>query len=618
MVADQDLVTCRVLNTNPLLKPNELFLNLKHNQFHTGIGIAGILTKPFSTTFPSFKEQVANQAEYALPTHKLVLLVHGHSAHKNGVYNQMLAAKLAEMGYYVLRIDFRSLGDSEPNADPSIGRTIQQDVQDIETVYQFACSEQCRQLLGKRLTLDTIVAHSRGVIAMLEFAMTRYIPNLINCAGRFVSHELYTKAKRRNPNWEKDGGFYCNAVRHGQLKKTFIPKSETASAADVDTLKFKQIDQRSFVLSVYGSRDDVIPLSASAKYSNLFQGRHTLEIIMEADHNFYGFPEDRNEQGLPLRKGKVNYNFVVVDTISQYLSNERQLDRFYEASKVIRSTKISTALTPRWSLPHDFSRISNFRDLGGYQTRYTNRRVKSGVLYRCANPCDATSEALDFMTNELHINKVFDLRSPQEAIENGIIARIQVENLAFNKSKNLSPDKIAKHYQGLLISSYKFPQAYMIVTKNSIPQIRTFFEYVLDGHCDDHHAVVFHCTAGKDRTGILGMLILGILGVDEDTIAREYELTTIGLLTEAKLIKKLSERGSLYYDMLGEGAENLAKDYKLTPEVMCQNLLSSTYEAMRLFIDDFNQEFGSVESFFLDILEFIPEDIQKIRAVLLE
>ena len=158
----------------------------------------------------------------------------------------------------------------------------------------------------------------------------------------------------------------------------------------------------------------------------------------------------------------------------------------------------------------------------------------------------------------------------------------------------------------------------MIVTKNSIPQIRTFFEYILDGHCDDHHAVVFHCTAGKDRTGILGMLILGILGVDEDTIAREYELTTIGLLTEAKLIKKLSERGSLYYDMLGEGAENLAEDYKLTPEVMCQNLLSSTYEAMRLFIDDFNQEFGSVESFFLDVLEFIPEDIQKIRAVLLE
>ena len=38
--------------------------------------------------------------------------------------------------------------------------------------------------------------------------------------------------------------------------------------------------------------------------------------------------------------------------------------------------------------------------------------------------------------------------------------------------------------------------------------------------------MVFHCTAGKDRTGLMAMLLLGAVGVPDDEIARDYELTT--------------------------------------------------------------------------------------------
>ena len=40
---------------------------------------------------------------------------------------------------------------------------------------------------------------------------------------------------------------------------------------------------------------------------------------------------------------------------------------------------------------------------------------------------------------------------------------------------------------------------------------------------------MFHCAAGKDRTGILAALILGGLGVDDDVIAADYGLTAIGM-----------------------------------------------------------------------------------------
>lgn len=39
---------------------------------------------------------------------------------------------------------------------------------------------------------------------------------------------------------------------------------------------------------------------------------------------------------------------------------------------------------------------------------------------------------------------------------------------------------------------------------------------------------IIHCTAGKDRTGVFIMLLLGLCGVDDEVIAREYELTNLG------------------------------------------------------------------------------------------
>lgn len=41
-------------------------------------------------------------------------------------------------------------------------------------------------------------------------------------------------------------------------------------------------------------------------------------------------------------------------------------------------------------------------------------------------------------------------------------------------------------------------------------------------------AIVIHCTAGKDRTGIFIMVLLGLCGVDDEIIAHEYELSNLG------------------------------------------------------------------------------------------
>lgn len=58
--------------------------------------------------------------------------------------------------------------------------------------------------------------------------------------------------------------------------------------------------------------------------------------------------------------------------------------------------------------------------------------------------------------------------------------------------------------------------------------------------------LIVHCTAGKDRTGVLCALILSLCGVDDDTVAYEYSLTDIGLAEfRAVLIEHLMENPAL-------------------------------------------------------------------------
>lgn len=625
----KEKISCKVVEQVPAhisLEPNEQFIYLKSEKYHTKEGIAGILSHPKSMQYDSLSERLQHQHELGLPQHRLVLVLHGHHSHKNANYQPLLSSKLSELGFYVLRIDFRGLGDSEDSRDAKVGRTIQQDVEDITTVHDFVMEKElCEEICGIQLSLDAIVAHSRGVLAMFEFAWLNpgiHVPNLVNSSGRFDGQGLLQKRLESSAEWATEGGFWCDFPRYGSTVKTWLPKAETLSAINLDTSKFKDISTKTWVLSCYGSKDDVMPSDAAAKYANLFDGRHTLEMVPGADHNYYGFPGDPNELNLPLRKGLVNYCYVLVDRVVNFLSWENQLDRFYKTSKYIVGTGPNPAgIVPRWPLPYEFSKISNFRDLGGYPTMFHDRKVKSGCIYRCANPCDITKEASLYFQDELNIKRVFDLRSSSESVENGIISigvPNLVENISFNSNASMSPDVMAEHYQGLLISSYSFPRAYMIVLRNSLGSIKKFFQYILDGNCDSKNSLVFHCTAGKDRTGILGMLILSLLGVDDDTIAKDYELTTIGLKTEIKLLKKLEARGDLYYTMLGKNSEQLTKLYGLTPENMCKTLMSSRYEAMRIFIDDFNEEYQSVEQFFLNELNFTLHDIGKFRDLLLE
>lgn len=165
----------------------------------------------------------------------------------------------------------------------------------------------------------------------------------------------------------------------------------------------------------------------------------------------------------------------------------------------------------------------NFRDVGGYPTRDGNH-LRWGRLYR--------SEALDAVDREgaealeaLGVRTVFDLRRPAERTTVTPVSALNVVAIPVG-SETVGERELAQ-----AIMSGK------LTSPTSEHLIRAYHDFVEDwgasfvqllealAHSENLPAVV-HCSAGKDRTGLVVALLLSALGVDRSTVLDDYELTT--------------------------------------------------------------------------------------------
>lgn len=309
------------------LDPNENFVYITSTTNGSSYRIAAIISYPDKRNLltPNIED-----GRLLYKDNKLALLLHGSQSHKNAIYQALLAKKLAQSGYWVIRIDFRGQGDSSDNYDPALGRTLDQDLEDMSTVYQTVTDKSLRELLYKtgKISLDVIVAHSRGSLAMFKFCLrllateSQLPSHLINCAGRYDGKGLIERCTRLHPHWQTEGGFWANGPRKGEYKDFWIPLSETYSIASVCVSEFAAIPLNCSVMSCYGTCDHIVPVSAASGYAKLFEGRHSLKLIENADHNYYGIEGDPNALNLPIRRGRVNYSPLVVDLIMEYLKNK--------------------------------------------------------------------------------------------------------------------------------------------------------------------------------------------------------------------------------------------------------------------------------------------------------
>jgi protein-tyrosine phosphatase len=171
------------------------------------------------------------------------------------------------------------------------------------------------------------------------------------------------------------------------------------------------------------------------------------------------------------------------------------------------------------------SGATNFRDLGGYATA-SGHVIRRHRLLRSDHLGNLAPQDLSVLAARLGEQlRVLDLRGVSERESAAcVIPQATVHSLPIEPT-------IVQKLSGLLESGHRLTTAetvalmqetYRNFVRANSPRFASLFAHVLE----DHHApLVFHCTAGKDRTGFAAALILRALGVGEADVMRDYLLT---------------------------------------------------------------------------------------------
>jgi len=217
----------------------------------------------------------------------------------------------------------------------------------------------------------------------------------------------------------------------------------------------------------------------------------------------------------------------------------------------------------------EFQRLHNFRDLGGYATA-DGSATKWGVLFRSDNLRKLSESADVERFRALDVRTVIDLRYPWEIEQSG-----RVPEFPGLRYVNLSIEH-QPYDQGALgddFDPWRFlADRYMEVAQDGVKEIRGVLEAIADPESGN---TVFHCASGKDRTGIIAMLVLSLVGVSEENVLDDFALT------ELATQRLIADWKAFYPDR-----ELSWSAYARAPK-----------EPMELFIADLNSRYGSVEGY---------------------
>jgi protein-tyrosine phosphatase len=209
----------------------------------------------------------------------------------------------------------------------------------------------------------------------------------------------------------------------------------------------------------------------------------------------------------------------------------------------------------------EFDGCVNFRDLGGYRT-VDGHRLGWRRLFR-ADGLSKLSDADHRRLTELGVVTVIDLRTVDEAKQRGRfpVDRVPVRYFDLPLTDVLpTPEELPSWREASYVAG-----RYAQMVAEGGPALGVAFEVLGSG---DSLPAVFHCSAGKDRTGVLAALILAFLGVPDETIVGDYSLS-------AQAMVRLLERLKAEYPDAVEEVERFAPAVlQVVPQTMEEFLAS--------------------------------------------
>ncbi|HEY7948755.1 MAG TPA: tyrosine-protein phosphatase [Acidimicrobiales bacterium] len=160
----------------------------------------------------------------------------------------------------------------------------------------------------------------------------------------------------------------------------------------------------------------------------------------------------------------------------------------------------------------------NFRDLGGYPSS-EGRRTRWGRLFRSDTLAELTEEDLAVL-RAVGLVSVIDLRTPTEIDRagRGLLAAEPVRYVNLSVLPTEGGEEQAAPAPRLADTAERY-LSYLELGRSPLVES---FRLMAD---PDNYPLVFHCHAGKDRTGVLAALVLGCLDVERSAVVDDYVLT---------------------------------------------------------------------------------------------
>lgn len=216
--------------------------------------------------------------------------------------------------------------------------------------------------------------------------------------------------------------------------------------------------------------------------------------------------------------------------------------------------------------------LSNCRDLGGFaadggMTRY-------GVFLRSEAPCHVEESGIQFL-RDYGLTATYDLRGQEE-----IDWRPSALRDAFPYGLlSLTGGAETFEKKNLPEGEFSWEKVYIKRAREHREWIRSSIETLV--HTEG--CALFHCTTGKDRTGILTCCLLGAVGVSREDIAADYCLSQV------------------YLQEMFNGMRDGSLTIRKGPSHFEEYVFQTPFTAMMKFYDFFVEEFGSVRNYLLDV-----------------
>lgn len=173
----------------------------------------------------------------------------------------------------------------------------------------------------------------------------------------------------------------------------------------------------------------------------------------------------------------------------------------------------------------------NFRDLGGYPTS-DGRRTRWRRLFRADGLTQLTEPDLAVL-RELGVRSVIDLRTELEVEARG---RFQADAGGIEYHHLPLTDTLPGEEETPAWDDTSFvSRRYVSMLRDGAPSVVAALSLLSD---PERLPAVFHCSVGKDRTGVLAAVVLGLLGVPEDLIVDDYALSADAMVNVLQRLER--------------------------------------------------------------------------------